>query len=79
MADRYHMVKIGGFGSTFIEVNPEKLDGVRFVRLVPTIGPSALSMRLTPQEALELIGCIADVAGLDEISDVCADLGFEPT
>jgi hypothetical protein len=43
-----------------------------------TIGFSGVAIWLTRQEALELIGCVADVAGLDEIGNVCDELGFEP-
>jgi hypothetical protein len=61
-----------------VEVYPELLNGEQFVRIATSVGPVSNSISMGRREALELIGCIADVAGLDEIGNVCADLGFEP-
>jgi len=74
--NKYHVVKVSQ--SSYVEVYPELLNGEQFVRIATSVGPVNNSISMTRREALELIGCIADVAGLDEIGNVCADLGFEP-
>lgn len=74
--DKYHVVRAGPNGH--IEIKPVIKDGEQHTIMSTTIGLSGISVWLTEQGVLELIGCLADVAGLEEIGNVCADLGFEP-
>lgn len=76
MADKYHVVKAGPNGH--IEIKPVINNGEQRTIMSTTIGFSGIAVWLTRREALELIACVADVAGLEEIGNVCADLGFEP-
>jgi hypothetical protein len=77
--NKYQVIHLGQNGFTFIEVKPETLNGALYVRLVPSIGPSAISLRLDKTEALELIAAIADVAQLEHVANACADMGVEPS